>query len=139
VKAGFTLIDLILALAIAAILAAVAVPTASRFRDGLSVRAATGEAHALFGTARHLAILRARMTVLDIDTVAHSLLVRAETDTLRVRPLGLLHGVRLEATRLTTTYAPNGVGYGLSNLTLVVRRGRAADTLTVSRLGRVRR
>jgi len=36
-------------------------------------------------------------------------------------------------------YAPNGLGYGASNLTLVLRRGERAETLVVSRLGRVRR
>jgi len=36
-------------------------------------------------------------------------------------------------------YAPNGLGYGASNLTVVLRRGSAAETIFVSRLGRVRR
>jgi hypothetical protein len=31
-----------------------------------------------------------------------------------------------------------GLGYGAANLTLVARRGRAAESLVVSRLGRLR-
>lgn len=136
---GFTLLELVLVLAMTALIASITVPWANRFRDSIGVSSASAEAYALFGIARHSAILRARGTVLEIDTVGRRILVLSGTDTLRVRPLGALHGVRLQASRLTTSYAPNGLGIGVSNLTLVIRKGRAADTLTVSRLGRVRR
>lgn len=138
-RRGFTLVDLALTVTIACVVIAVALSAARRLLDGMSVRAAAGDAHTLFGAARQLAILRARMVTLEIDTAGTRLIVRAGMDTLRVRELGEVHGVRLAATRLNTTYGANGVGYGASNLTLVVQRGRAADTLTVSRLGRVRR
>jgi len=36
-------------------------------------------------------------------------------------------------------YAASGLGYGASNLRVIVRRGASADTITVSRLGRVKR
>ena len=48
------------------------------------------------------------------------------------------HGVRLGATRLELRYTPNGLGYGASNTRLTIGRGRSADTVIVSRLGRVR-
>jgi hypothetical protein len=35
-------------------------------------------------------------------------------------------------------YDPRGLGFGAANLSLVLSRGDAADTLTVSRLGRVK-
>jgi prepilin-type N-terminal cleavage/methylation domain-containing protein len=138
-RRGMTLVELSLALAIAGILATAGVSGARRLLDGMSVRAAAAEAHTLFGAARQFAILRGRMVTLEIDTAGRRLVLRAGADTLRVRELGQVHGVGLAATRLATSYAANGVGYGASNLTLVVMRGRAADTLTVSRLGRVRR
>jgi hypothetical protein len=46
--------------------------------------------------------------------------------------------VALEATRDSLAYGPDGLGVGAANLRLVLRRGAAADTLSVSRLGRVR-
>ena len=49
------------------------------------------------------------------------------------------HGVTLSATRDSMAYAPNGLGYGASNLSIIVRRGAVTDTVVVSRLGRVRR
>ncbi|CAN5145467.1 hypothetical protein BH23GEM2_BH23GEM2_25630 [soil metagenome] len=138
-RRGITLIELALAMAFAGIVMTMGVSGARRLLDGMSVRAAAGEAHTLFGAARQLAILRAQRVTLQIDTTAGRLIVQAAADTLRVRELSEVHGVRLAATRLATTYERNGLGYGASNLTLVVSRGRAADTLTVSRLGRVRR
>jgi hypothetical protein len=36
------------------------------------------------------------------------------------------------------TYSPTGLGFGASNLTLVITRRQTTDTVVVSRLGRVR-
>ena len=138
-RRGITLVELALAMVVVCLIATFAVAGGRRLLDGMSVRAATGEAHTLFGVARQRAILGSRMVTLEIDTTRRQLIVRSTAETLRVRQLGAVHGVTLAATRLSTTYGANGVGYGASNLTLVVRRGGAADTLTVSRLGRVRR
>ncbi len=138
-RRGITLIELALAMAIAGLVMTVGVSGSRKLVNGMSVRAATGEAHTLFGAARQLAILRGQRVTLQIDTARAQLAILAGADTLRLRELGEVHGVRLAATRLATTYDANGLGYGASNLTLVVTRGRAADTLTVSRLGRVRR
>jgi hypothetical protein len=52
--------------------------------------------------------------------------------------VGALYGVRLEPSRDSMAYAPSGLGWGGANLRVVVRRGAAADTVVVSRLGRVR-
>jgi hypothetical protein len=35
-------------------------------------------------------------------------------------------------------YDSRGLGYGVSNVTVTVRRGSIVDTLTMSRMGRVR-
>jgi hypothetical protein len=47
--------------------------------------------------------------------------------------------VRLSTSRDSIAFDVRGLGYGAANLTLVARRGSAAETLVVSRLGRVRR
>jgi hypothetical protein len=46
--------------------------------------------------------------------------------------------VSLSTSRDSLAFDVRGLGYGAANLTLVARRGAAADTLVVSRLGRVR-
>jgi hypothetical protein len=50
----------------------------------------------------------------------------------------MAHGVTLESTRTSITYSQTGIGYGAGNLTLIIARNLAADTIFVSRLGRVR-
>ena len=49
------------------------------------------------------------------------------------------HGVALEASRAEIRLYPNGLGLGAANTKLVFRRGEAADSITISRLGRIRR
>ena len=50
-----------------------------------------------------------------------------------------LFGVTLASSRDSLAYSATGLGYGVTNASLVVRRGLAAETVSVSRTGRVRR
>jgi hypothetical protein len=54
------------------------------------------------------------------------------------RDLRSVFGVRLSASRDSMAYDARGLGLGAANLSLVIRRGAAAETVFVSRLGRVR-
>ncbi len=78
--------------------------------------------------------------------------VRVEfaTDTLRARteandstvlalPGPARYGVVLEASRRVIDLAPNGLGWGAANTKIVLRRGAAAESLTTSRVGRLKR
>jgi hypothetical protein len=96
------------------------------------------EIEALFSTARHAAIARGAQSVLDIDIARGTVSVRVGGDTIKMREVSRAHGVTLETTRPSITYAPTGLGYGAANLSLIVRRNRVVDTVLVSRLGRVR-
>lgn len=139
IRPGTTILECVIVIALIAILTAVAIPPFQQLRDGIAVHGAAAEAHALLATARRAAIHRSATVTVDLDTVGARIIVRTGTDTLRVRELGAVHGVHLATSRATASYGPTGLGYGASNLTLVVTRGSVADTLTVSRLGRVRR
>lgn len=136
---GATLLEMVLALSLVAVAMAMALPAFTRLLDGMAVRGAAAETHALLGAARHVAIHRASPVTVELDTARARILLRTKGDTVRARDLGTVHGVHLAATRTTTVYSASGLGYGASNLTLVISRGAVADTLTVSRLGRVRR
>ena len=135
---GFTLLDIVAALTIISVLSAISWPRAAGFLDSLSVHGATSDAFAIFSAARTAAVTSATQTTVDIDTARTLLIVRTGSDTILKRDLGLNHQVQLSATRTSITISPNGLGYGAGNLTLVIKRGRAVDSLFVSRLGRVR-
>jgi Tfp pilus assembly protein FimT len=133
------LLEITTLLVILGILASIAFPRFAGYRDRVSVGAGTTSAVALLATARYAAVRRATLTAIAFDTATATITVFAGGDTIERRSLGAVHGVRLTASRDSIAYAPNGMGYGAANTRLVVSRGAAAETLTVSRLGRVRR
>jgi prepilin-type N-terminal cleavage/methylation domain-containing protein len=137
-RSGFTLVELIVTLCILSILSAIAVPRAESFLDSMRVRGAVMEIESLFSTARHLAIARGAQVTIEIDSARTTIAVSAGEDTLRKADIGLEHNVRFAATRARMIYSATGVGYGAANLSVVVRRNSAVDTVVVSRLGRVR-
>jgi prepilin-type N-terminal cleavage/methylation domain-containing protein len=137
-KAGFNIIELAIVLSIIAILSAIALPRAAGFIDSMEVRGAVTEIDALFSLARHVAIARAVQSTLDIDPARGMISVRVGPDTMMKREVETAHGVTLQSTRASITYSQTGMGYGAANLTLIVTRSLAADTIFVSRLGRVR-
>ncbi len=135
---AFTLIELAVTLCILSILSAITIPWAGRVLDRVQVRSAAVEIESLFGAARHIAIANAAHATVEIDTIARSISVSVGSDTARKREIGAAHDVLLSATRTRMSYSATGVGYGAANLSVVVRRNSAADTVFVSRLGRVR-
>jgi len=136
---GTTLPELMVVLTVVGVLVTVAVGRTNALRDRMSVRAAATETVATFALARRWAVSRTTRTAVALDSGSASLVVLAYADTISHRRLGSSHGVSLSHSRDSMAYAPNGLGYGASNLTVVLRRGSAAETVFVSRLGRVRR
>ena len=138
-RRGTTVIEIGVVLAMLGLVAGIAVPRFTAYRDWIATEAAATSALALLSTARHAAIRRATVTAVHFDTALAVVTVFAGTDTLLRRPLGAVHGVRLRASRDSIAYAPNGMGFGAANTQIILSRGAAADTVTVSRLGRARR
>ena len=135
---GFALAELLVVMVVMAILLAVAVPRFGAIRDGAAVHSAVAEAARLFATARELAVLRRAPVAVVIDAAAGALEIRSRGTTFIRRHLGKVYDVALGTNRDSMVYDPRGLGFGISNLSLVIRRGRAADTIVVSRLGRTR-
>ena len=137
-RRAFSAIELTIVVGILSVLSAIAMPAVTRLLDRVRVRAAVTEIESLFATARHAAIARGTPASVEIDTVQRSISVTLDRDTLRKGMLGTEHGIELATNRSSMTYTPTGVGYGAANLSVVVRRSAVADTVVVSRLGRVR-
>ena len=136
-RAGTSLPELVAVLALSAVLLAIAIP---RMRDAIE-RAAVGGAVADFVTtlsvARQVAVSRGGAAVA-IDAGAAAVHVLRGRDTLASRRLGSVFGVTIRSTRDSLAYDGRGLGVGAANLSFVVTRGSRADTVVVSRLGRVR-
>lgn len=140
-RRGVTLIELLLAIAIAGTLAVLALPGISGLHDRLQVEAAARELVGAHHRARFVAVAEQRVTVLELTSVRLTLrAIEAPTDTtprwdadgpavLQVQSVGLPR---------TVSFAPSGVALGVSNATYTLRRGNAVRQVIVSRYGRVR-
>jgi prepilin-type N-terminal cleavage/methylation domain-containing protein len=139
-RRGFTLIEMAIVLVVIGILAGLAAPRLAGYVDRLAVRRAEDETAAFFNRARITAVYRAAR--LRVSFGSDSLLAVAEgaSDSIVWRVPGpARYGVGLTASRPEVRLYPNGMGLGAANTKLVFRRGEAADSLTISRLGRLKR
>ena len=138
---GATLPELTTVTLIIGVLASMVAPPVHRYLDRAAVEGAAGRFATVHSIARQTAILEGRLVRYEVDRGANSLTLAHRTpegtwDTLRQFSLG---EVRLTVSQPTVTFSPLGVGYGASNTTVIFSRGAAAETLTVSRTGRLRR
>lgn len=138
-RQGMTVIETVVVLSIITLVIAIVVPTLARLRDGIAVRNATAEAMAAFAIARRSAIVRSTTAALGVDRPPGFITVTAAGEMLLQRDLEGAYGVTLSSTRDSTAYSALGHGVGAANLSLVIARGSVAETIFVSREGRVRR
>jgi type II secretory pathway pseudopilin PulG len=132
------MLELVIVLVIIGLLSIIAVRELGRYLDRLAVRTAVAEAADVVGRAREEALALRTLVTVRIDTTRATLALGARDRPLAVHALGHAHGVTLSTTRDSVSFDVRGLGYGAANLTLVARRGRAAETQVVSRLGRTR-
>ena len=106
--------------------------------DQLAVHAAISESAIVVARARDEALAQRTPVSVRVDTAAGTLTLGARGERVATVALGHAHGVVLATSRDSIAFDVRGLGYGAANLTLVAKRGVAAETLVVSRLGRVR-
>ena len=138
-RRAMTAIEMLVVLSMIALLVGIATPTMGRLRDGIAVRNATAEALSAFALARRSAMLRAAHAALSIDNPPGHITLSVGGEALLRRDLERAYGVAISSTRDSTGYSPLGHGFGAANLSLVIARGSVAETIYVSREGRVRR
>ena len=107
-------------------------------RDATSVRTAVADLGSAFSLARQYAVSQRRMVAIVLDTGRGMVELRSGGVRILRRELGASYGVHLGSNRDSAVYDARGLGYGLSNLSVAIRRGHFVDTLTISRLGRAR-
>lgn len=136
---GATLPELMLVLILMGVSAGIALPPVGRLVDRALVRGSVKRYAAVHETARQLAIARGGQARIVLDSLLGEAALEARTENgWETAARFSLGGSRLSASQATVTFNHWGLGTGLSNATLVFSRGTAAETLTVSRTGRVR-
>ena len=138
---GVTLAELLIVLVIIGVAAAMVVPPLGHALDRAAVSEGVERYTAVHESARSLAIARGRQVRVELDSASRSATLAERNasgswDTVDTRPLGR---AALSASRVIVTFSPIGIGFGASNTTLVFTSGTAADTVTVSRTGRLKR
>ncbi len=137
-RRGATLLEQLCILALTGSLMAVTLASGSSLLAALDVSMAAQETVDLLSLARDHAVATGDRTAVRFDVSAARIMVHAGTDTIAVADF-YGSGLTMQATRDSLAYAPSGLGVGAANLRVVVSRGTHADTITVSRLGRVQR
>jgi prepilin-type N-terminal cleavage/methylation domain-containing protein len=137
-RRGSSLLELLLALAIAGLLLGIALPRFGLFRDQLAVGEEAGRIAAAHRRARITAILESRAVVLTISPDSLTIFTDSDSGTTWVQPGPSAQGVTLAGGSRRLTFSPVGITTGLSNATFRLTRGAASRTVVVSRLGRLR-
>lgn len=135
---GYTLIELLLVVTIGGVVMSIAIPRGQRMLDRITVRSAAGDVQATLNFARTHALAGNSAVAVEVDSSSGMIRIRRGSDILLSRNVAYAHGVRLNATRDSLTYDPRGLGRGAANLSIVIRRRSASETVFVSRFGRVR-
>lgn len=137
-RRGWTLPELVVVVALIALVCGFVLPPLKRGFDRIATRAAAREVMMAFFVARADAVSIGARIAVKLDAARGRVLVISAADTLMSRDVGATHGVRMLATRDSMTYFPDGLGLGGANLSVILSRGSAVDTVLVSREGRVK-
>ena len=138
---GFTLTELAVALAMVALLLAVGLPRLSGVLDWVAADRAAREVTTALAVARAAAVMRGTRTRVTIaaDTLRIDRWEGADWRPYQRWPGPITEGVMLQVSNPEVVFGPTGMGWGASNTRVVLRRGSHTETITTSRLGRVKR
>jgi hypothetical protein len=143
-RAGTALADLIIAMAIIAVMATIAIPRLARARDSFAVLVARDAAASAIDRARTLATARGTARIV-LDPAASELRIEAPVGAPVRSPLRFRDAFAVDMTvdgqsTGTVSLDFNAMGLGVSaNRTVRMRRGAQEARLSLSLYGRVRR
>lgn len=137
-RKGFSLVELVLVLAVAGLLFGIALPPLSGALDHIEVGSAANHLVAAHQRARIMAVTRGQVLVLSIDAANLVIRSRGQASPLWSEDGPAAARVALEGPARQFIFSPEGLTLGLSNATLRLTRGSASRTIVISRLGRVR-
>ena len=140
-RGGFTLLEMVVVLAVVALLTTFVVSRLVPLVDWIAADGAARDMTTALAVTRTAAVLRGARARL-----------RIAADSLRIDREGAAGwepyarwagpasaGVSLTVSNPEVVFSPLGIAWGLGNTRIVLRRGSQVETITTSRLGRVRR
>lgn len=137
-RRGFSLVELMLVLALVGLLLGIALPRLSNALDQIEVASAANHVLAAHRRARLMAVTRGEVLVLTVDPEALVIRTRGQASSLWSEEGPSTTRVQLDSPARQFTFTPEGLTLGLSNATVQLTRGGASRTIVFSRLGRVR-
>jgi prepilin-type N-terminal cleavage/methylation domain-containing protein len=137
-KSGFTLVETALALAVAGLLLALALPSFGALKQGVRVEHAAQNLVAAHRRARVLAIVHGKPAILSVAARTLRITFVGADRPHWTAPGPSEEGVSLAGAPRDLTFSPLGITTGLANASFHLSLGSATRTVVVSRLGRVR-
>lgn len=137
---GFTVLELMVVICIAGILVTFWLPRAARLMDWIATDRSVHDITTAIAVTRHSAVqqaTRARLT-LSADSLRIDRLQATGWEPYWRSPGPVSHGVTLQVSNPVVVFGPNGMGWGASNTTIKLSRGSHVETITMSRVGRVK-
>jgi len=140
-RRGFTLTELAVVLAILALVTAITLPRLGGLLDWIAVNTAAQDVTTAVAVTRSAGVMQGsrRRLVIAPDSLRIDRWSGDSWTPLERWPGPDRHGVSLEVSNPVVVFDPIGLAWGLSNTKVVLRRGLRSETITLSRLGRVKR
>lgn len=140
-RRGFTVAELAVVLAILAIVTATTLPRLQGLRDWIAVNSAAQDFTMAVAVTRNAAIMQGsrRRLMIARDSLRIDRWVGDSWASLERWPGPDRYGVSLEVSTPVVVFDAIGIPWGVSNTKVVLRRGVRSETITLSRLGRVKR
>lgn len=137
-RTGITLLELLVVLTMLGLLLSEALPRVWAIANASATRHAAEQVRTVLSLARERAVILSRPVAVFIDTAAASLAIGDIEGVISRHDVRQESGVRVDATRDSIAFSPLGLGWGASNVSVILTRGQSAETVTVSRMGRIR-
>jgi prepilin-type N-terminal cleavage/methylation domain-containing protein len=140
-RRGFTFIELAVVLVILALVTAITFPRLQGLFDWIAVNNAAQDVTTAVAVTRNAAIMQGsrRRLVIAPDSLRIDGWTGDSWARLERWPGPDGHRVTLEVSNPVVVFDPIGLAWGVSNTKVVLRRGVRSETITLSRLGRVKR
>jgi len=138
-RAGLALLELLLAMVLAAIIASIATPRLVDLADAAAVRDEALRVVTAFDAARGAAVRLDVVTVLALTDTSYRVTAIVGTDT--VTPWqqsgASYRGVVLGGSGQSIAFGPDGLAMGVANRTITVAKGTALRRVVMSKYGRL--